>query len=103
MACAYASHGDTRHVLLFPANPEEAFYLAAQAFGRLMERDGRGAIVFVCAPADGADAATRAARAGLGAVAGAITREWGRSGVSAIVAEGTPEAVKDRVLGLLPR
>ncbi|MCC7257252.1 MAG: 2-oxoacid:acceptor oxidoreductase subunit alpha [Gammaproteobacteria bacterium] len=32
MACAYASHGDTRHVLLFPANPEEAFYLTAQAF-----------------------------------------------------------------------
>ncbi len=32
MACAYASHGDTRHVLLFPANPEECFYLAAQSF-----------------------------------------------------------------------
>jgi 2-oxoglutarate ferredoxin oxidoreductase subunit alpha len=32
MACAYASHGDTRHVLLFPANPEEAFYQTAQAF-----------------------------------------------------------------------
>ncbi|MBM4197291.1 MAG: 2-oxoacid:acceptor oxidoreductase subunit alpha [Gammaproteobacteria bacterium] len=32
MACAYASHGDTRHILLFPANPEEAFYLSAQAF-----------------------------------------------------------------------
>lgn len=32
MACAYASHGDTRHVLLFPANPEEAFYQAVQAF-----------------------------------------------------------------------
>ena len=32
LACAYASHGDTRHVLLFPANPEECFYLAAQAF-----------------------------------------------------------------------
>ena len=32
MACAYASHGDTRHVLLFPANPEECFYLAVQAF-----------------------------------------------------------------------
>lgn len=32
MACAYASHGDTRHVLLFPANPEEAFYHTAQAF-----------------------------------------------------------------------
>jgi 2-oxoglutarate ferredoxin oxidoreductase subunit alpha len=32
MACAYASHGDTRHVLLFPANPEEAFYHAVEAF-----------------------------------------------------------------------
>jgi 2-oxoglutarate/2-oxoacid ferredoxin oxidoreductase subunit alpha len=32
MLCAYASHGDTRHVLLFPANPEECFYLAVQAF-----------------------------------------------------------------------
>ena len=32
MLCAYASHGDTRHILLFPANPEECFYLAVQAF-----------------------------------------------------------------------
>jgi 2-oxoglutarate ferredoxin oxidoreductase subunit alpha len=32
MSCAYASHGDTRHVLLFPANPEECFYLGVQAF-----------------------------------------------------------------------
>jgi 2-oxoglutarate ferredoxin oxidoreductase subunit alpha len=32
MECAYASHGDTRHVCLYPANPEECFYLAAQAF-----------------------------------------------------------------------
>jgi 2-oxoglutarate ferredoxin oxidoreductase subunit alpha len=32
MSSAYASHGDTRHVLLFPANPEECFYLTAQAF-----------------------------------------------------------------------
>lgn len=30
--CAYASHGDTRHVLLFPANPEECFYMAPTAF-----------------------------------------------------------------------
>ncbi len=29
---AYASHGDTRHVLLFPANPEECFYSAVEAF-----------------------------------------------------------------------
>ena len=32
MAAAYASHGDTRHVVLFPANPEEGFYLSVQAF-----------------------------------------------------------------------
>jgi 2-oxoglutarate/2-oxoacid ferredoxin oxidoreductase subunit alpha len=32
LLCAYASHGDTRHVLLFPANPEECFYLAITAF-----------------------------------------------------------------------
>jgi 2-oxoglutarate ferredoxin oxidoreductase subunit alpha len=32
VSCAYASHGDTRHVLLFPANPEECFYMAPQAF-----------------------------------------------------------------------
>jgi 2-oxoglutarate ferredoxin oxidoreductase subunit alpha len=30
--CAYASHGDTKHVLLFPANPEECFYMAPTAF-----------------------------------------------------------------------
>ena len=32
LACAYASHGDTKHVLLFPANPTECFELAARAF-----------------------------------------------------------------------
>ncbi len=32
MAAAYASHGDTRHVVLFPANPEECFYFAPTAF-----------------------------------------------------------------------
>lgn len=32
MSCAFASHGDTRHVLLFPANPEECFYMAVDAF-----------------------------------------------------------------------
>jgi 2-oxoglutarate/2-oxoacid ferredoxin oxidoreductase subunit alpha len=32
LACAYASHGDTRHVMLFPANPEECFYMAVTAF-----------------------------------------------------------------------
>jgi len=32
LECAYAGHGDTRHVCLYPANPEECFYLAVQAF-----------------------------------------------------------------------
>ena len=32
LSCAYASHGDTKHVLLFPANPEECFYTAPKAF-----------------------------------------------------------------------
>jgi 2-oxoglutarate/2-oxoacid ferredoxin oxidoreductase subunit alpha len=32
LLCAYASHGDTKHVLLFPSNPEECFTMAVQAF-----------------------------------------------------------------------
>jgi 2-oxoglutarate ferredoxin oxidoreductase subunit alpha len=32
MMCAYASHGDTRHICLYPADPREAFELAAAAF-----------------------------------------------------------------------
>ncbi len=32
LSCAFASHGDTRHVLLFPANPEECFHMAVEAF-----------------------------------------------------------------------
>jgi 2-oxoglutarate ferredoxin oxidoreductase subunit alpha len=32
LSCAYASHGDTKHILLFPANPEECFYLAVESF-----------------------------------------------------------------------
>ena len=31
-ACAYASHGDTKHVLLFPEDPTECFEFTAQAF-----------------------------------------------------------------------
>ena len=29
LVCAYASHGDTKHVLLFPEDPAEAFEFAA--------------------------------------------------------------------------
>jgi len=32
VSCAYASHGDTMHVLLFPADPAECFTMAVNAF-----------------------------------------------------------------------
>ena len=32
LSCAYASHGDTKHVLLFPEDPTESFAMGAQAF-----------------------------------------------------------------------
>lgn len=32
MECAYASHGDTKHILLFPGNPSECFDLAVRSF-----------------------------------------------------------------------
>ena len=32
MLCAYASHGDTRHLCLYPADPREAFELATISF-----------------------------------------------------------------------
>jgi 2-oxoglutarate ferredoxin oxidoreductase subunit alpha len=32
LACAYASHGDTKHVLLFPEDPHECFEFSALAF-----------------------------------------------------------------------
>ncbi len=32
ISCAYASHGDTKHVLLFPEDPAEAFDFGADAF-----------------------------------------------------------------------
>ncbi|WP_353268263.1 2-oxoacid:acceptor oxidoreductase subunit alpha [Gemmatimonas sp.] len=32
LSLAYASHGDTKHLVLFPANPGEAFEMAVQSF-----------------------------------------------------------------------
>src|SRR5258708_2458016 len=32
LECAYASHGDTKHILLFPSNPNECFEFAPKAF-----------------------------------------------------------------------
>ena len=32
LSLAYASHGDTKHIVLFPCNPEECFYMSVTAF-----------------------------------------------------------------------
>src|ERR1019366_648466 len=32
LLCAYASHGDTKHILLFPSDPGECFQLVVKAF-----------------------------------------------------------------------
>ena len=32
LTCAFASHGDTRHILLFPSTPKECFEFAASSF-----------------------------------------------------------------------
>jgi 2-oxoglutarate/2-oxoacid ferredoxin oxidoreductase subunit alpha len=32
LSCAYASHGDTKHILLFPADPAECFEFAVKSF-----------------------------------------------------------------------
>jgi len=32
LMCAYASHGDTKHIVLFPADPGECFHFAVKAF-----------------------------------------------------------------------
>ena len=32
LSLAYASHGDTKHIVLFPCNPEECFYMSVNAF-----------------------------------------------------------------------
>ena len=32
LECAYASHGDTKHILLFPGNPRECFDFAVRSF-----------------------------------------------------------------------
>ena len=32
LECAYASHGDTKHILLIPASPTECFEMTADSF-----------------------------------------------------------------------
>jgi len=60
-------------------------FLAAQAFGRLMERAGSGLVVFVATERKHADAAWTASRAGLDGLAAQIERAWGDAGVGARV------------------
>lgn len=62
-------------------------FLAAQAFGRLMERSHGGLIVLL-APASPGDAACRAAAAGLSGLAAAINESWAPESVRAVVVEG---------------
>ena len=63
LSCAYASHGDTKHVLLFPANPTECFSLGAQAFD-LAERLQTPVIVMSDLDIGMNDWVTRAVRLG---------------------------------------
>ncbi|MBK9271698.1 MAG: 2-oxoacid:acceptor oxidoreductase subunit alpha [Saprospiraceae bacterium] len=46
LAAAYASHGDTKHILLFPSTPTECFDLTAKAFD-LAERFQTAIIVMI--------------------------------------------------------
>lgn len=62
-------------------------FLAAHAFGRLMERSDRGLVVLVAPTVADADAAYLAARAGLEVVASAVNGWWGEAGVRALVME----------------
>ncbi len=60
-------------------------FLAAQAFGRLMERARAGRVVFLRHSGPDIDAASLAALAGLDTVAAAINTAWGPAGVGADV------------------
>ncbi len=70
-------------------------FLAGQAFGRLMERQGSGLIIFAVVEREGADAAWTAARAGLDGLAGHIERTWGAAGVRARVVRAAAGAAAE--------
>lgn len=74
-------------------------FLAAQAFGRLMERSGRGTIVFLQATEPEGDAACRAARAGLVGLAAGLEAAWGSQGVRTLVLPPEARAVVDGLAG----
>ncbi|MDA8134700.1 MAG: 2-oxoacid:acceptor oxidoreductase subunit alpha, partial [Desulfobacteraceae bacterium] len=88
LLCAYASHGDTRHVLLFPCDPKECFDMTADAFD-LAERLQTPVILMsdldlgmndhVCLPPEWDDARTYDRGKVLdGNQLESLTEKWGR-------------------------
>ncbi len=67
-------------------------FLAAQAFGRLMERAGRGKIVFLAQDVTGVDASAAAAASGLDGLARAVGEAWADAGVTAVFVRTTDGA-----------
>jgi 2,3-dihydro-2,3-dihydroxybenzoate dehydrogenase len=72
-------------------------YIAIEAFGKLMERAGNGAIAIVAPDRVKADAAERAARAGLLSLVESANAAWNRRGVRARLVKHQV----DTVLGVL--
>ncbi len=79
-------------------------FLALQAFGRLMLREGRGLLLVVTPPADTGDAAMAAAAAGIGALVGRFEAAWGGEGVrTRAIPTGEPPQVQALVRELINR
>jgi 3-oxoacyl-[acyl-carrier protein] reductase len=79
-------------------------YLAAQAFGRLMERAGAGLLLLVALEREGCDASYTAAKTGLRGLAGHVEAAWGGAGVHVRVlqaAPGEPVAVARQVVAAI--
>lgn len=88
LLCAYASHGDTRHVLLFPCDPKECFEMTADGFD-LAERLQTPVIIMsdldlgmndhICLPMEWDDARTYDRGKVLdGNQLESLTEKWGR-------------------------
>ena len=78
-------------------------FLAAQAFGRLMEREGHGLILFLQAPADATDAPSHAATFALSGLSAAIRESWEDRGVWAMVAPRIASNVTQAITGSVAR
>lgn len=67
-------------------------YIALEAFGRLMERARAGRIAIVAPDRAAADAAERAARAGLASLVGSANAAWAEYGIGATLIDALGEA-----------